>query len=67
MICNRIRCLISQRSGITYVFFSLIKVNYCDFLLIENLLTLRNVITHIKSVLNKDQNHRIIVSYNRII
>ena len=58
-IYNRIRYLISQKSGITYIFshyFAKIKVDSYDSLPIEKRLTLHNVI-HIKSVLNKDKNH----------
>ena len=59
-IHNRIRYLISQKRGITYVFshyYAKIKVDSYDTLPIEKILTLHNVIMHIKSVLNKDQNH----------
>ena len=47
-------------SGITYIFshyFTKIKVDSYDYLPIEKRLTLHNVITHIKSVLNKNKNH----------
>ena len=56
-IYNRIRHLISLKSGITYIFshyFAKIKV---DFLPIEKIFTLYNVIILIKSVLSKDRNH----------
>ena len=59
-IYNRIRYLISLKSGITYIFshyFAKIKVDSYDFLPIEKILTLYNVIMHIKTVLNKDKNH----------
>ena len=59
-IYNRIRYLICQKSGITYIFshyFAKIKVDSYDSLPIEKRLTLHNVIIHIKSVLNKDKNH----------
>ena len=59
-ICNRIRYLISQKSGITYIFFryfAKIKVDSYDSLPIEKTLTLHSVIIHIKSVLNEDKNH----------
>ena len=49
----------SLKSGITYIFshcFAQIIVSY-DYVTIEKILTLHNVITHIKSVLNKDKNH----------
>ena len=55
-----IRYLISQKSSITYIFshyFAKIKVDSYDSLPIEKILTLHNVIIHIKSVLNKDKNH----------
>ena len=51
---NRIRCLISLKSGITYIFsyyFAKIEVDSYDSLPIEKRLTLHNVIIHIKSVL----------------
>ena len=56
-ISNRIIYLISLKSGVTYIFshyFGKIKV---DFLSIEKILSLHNVIMLIKSVLNKDKNH----------
>ena len=59
-IYNRIRCLISLKSAITYIFshyFAKIKVDSYDSLPIEKILTLHNVILHIKSVLKKDKNH----------
>ena len=59
-IYNRIRYLISQKSGITYIFshyFAKIKVDSYDSLPTEKRLTLHHVIIHIKSVLNKDKNH----------
>ena len=51
-IYNRIKYLISHKSGIIYVFS-----HYYNFLPLENIWTLRNVITMIKSVLIKDQNY----------
>ena len=66
-ICNRIRYLINQISGIRYIFsnyFANIKVDSYDFLPKEKRLTLRNVIMHIKSVLIKDKNH---YYYNRFL
>ena len=60
VIYNRIRYFISQKSGITYVFshyYTKIEVNSCYSLPIEKTLTLYNVIIHIKSVLNEDENH----------
>ena len=57
---NRIRYLISIKSGITYIFshyFAKMKVDSYDYLSIEKILTLHNVVIHIKSVINKDKNH----------
>ena len=59
-IYNRIRYLISIKSGITYIFshyFAKMKVDSYDYLSIEKILTLHNVVIHIKSVINKDKNH----------
>ena len=60
-IYNRIRYLIRQKKvAITYIFshyFWKLKVDSYNFLPIEKRSTLHNVITHIKSVLNKDKNH----------
>ena len=59
-IYNRIRCLISLKSDITYIcshYFSKIKVASHDSLPIEKILTFHNVIIHIKSVVNEDENH----------
>ena len=59
-IYNRIRYLISLKIDITYIFshyFSKSKYDSYDSLPIERRLTLHNVITNIKSVLNKDKNH----------
>ena len=52
-IYNRIRYLINQRSGITYVIshnYVILKVNLYDSLLPEKILTLHNGIMLIKSV-----------------
>ena len=57
-ICDRIRYLISLKSGITYIFshyFAKIKVDSYDSLPIEKILTFNSVIILIKSVLNKDK------------
>ena len=57
-IYNRIRYLIFLKIGITYVFphcYAKIKVDFFNSLSIEK--TLQNVIIHINSALNKDQNH----------
>ena len=59
-IYDRIRYLISLKSGITYIFshyFAKIKVDSSDSLPIEKILTLHNVIILTKSVLNEDKNH----------
>ena len=59
-IYNRIRYLISIKSAITYIFshyFAKMKVDSYDYLPIEKILTLHNVVIHIKSVINKDKNH----------
>ena len=58
-ICNRIRYLISQKSGITYVFshnYARIKIDSNDFSPLEKTLDLHNVIILIKSILNTNQN-----------
>ena len=60
VIFNMIRCLIEVKCGIKYVFchnYASIKVDSYDSLPLEETLTFPNVVTHIKSVLNKDQNH----------
>ena len=57
---DRIRYLISVKSGITYIFvhyFTKLKVGSCDSLPIEKILTFHNVIILIKSLLHKDKNH----------
>ena len=59
-IYDRIRYVKSLKSGITYIFshyFSKIKVDSYDSLPTEKILTLRNVIIHIKTVVNKGKNH----------
>ena len=59
-IYDRIRYLISLKSGITYIsshYFAKIKVDSYGSLPIKKILTLNNVIIHIKSVLNKDKSH----------
>ena len=60
VIQNRIRHLISRKSRITFIithYFSKLKVDSCDSLPAENMLTLHTVIIHIKPVLDKDKNH----------
>ena len=54
-IYNRIRYLISIKSGITYIFSH--YFDSYDYLSIEKILTLHNVVIYIKSVINKDKNH----------
>ena len=59
-IYNRIRYLISQKSGIAYAFshyYAKIKVDSYDSLPLEKTLTLHDVTIRIKSVINKNQNH----------
>ena len=59
-IHDKIRYLISIKSGITYIislYFAKIKVDSYHSLRIEKTLTLHDVVIHIKSVLNKDKNH----------
>ena len=59
-ISNRIRYLISTKSGITDVFshhYAKVKVDSYDFLPIEKILALHNVIIHIKSIPNEDKGH----------
>ena len=58
VIYNRIRYLISQKNGITYVFFLIfmqkIKIDLFESLSLEKTLSLQNVIIILfKSVLNK--------------
>ena len=57
-IYNRIRYLISLKSGITYIFsyyYAKIKVDFYHSLPILKIFTMHNVIKPIKSVLNKDK------------
>ena len=59
-IYDRIRYLLSLKSGVTYIFshyFAQIKVDSYDSLPIEKRLTLHNVIITIRTVLNKNKNH----------
>ena len=59
-VYNRIRYLVSLKSGITYIFshnFAKIKVDFYDSFAIQKILTLHNVIILIKSVLNKGENY----------
>ena len=60
MLRHRFTYLISQNSGVTYIFFHYfekIKFDSYDSLPIEKTLTLQNVIIHNKSDLNKYENH----------
>ena len=57
-IYDRIRYLINQKSGTTYIFshyFAKIEVDSYDSLLREKRLTLHNVIISVEAVLNKDK------------
>ena len=59
-IYSRIRLIISEKSSFAYVFshsYAKIKINSIDSLTLEEILTLQNAMTLIKSVFNKDQNH----------
>ena len=59
-IYNRIRYFISQKNSIAYFlshYYAKIKVDSYDFLPIEKILALHNVIILVKSVLNKEQFH----------
>ena len=59
-IDNRIRYLISQKGGITYVFshyYAKIKVDSYDSLPLEKTLTFHNVVILITSVFDKDKNN----------
>ena len=58
-IYDRIRCVISEKSEITYSInhnFARIRIDSHNSLLIENILTFHNVIILIKSVFNKNKN-----------
>ena len=60
LFTTRLDIFLSLKSSITYTFshyFAKIKVDSYDSLPIEKILTLHNVIIHIKSVLNKDKNN----------
>ena len=59
-ICNMIRFLISEKSGITDSIdrnFARIRVDSYNSLHIEKTLTFHNVVTLIKSVVNKNENN----------
>ena len=54
-ICDRIKYLVSERSGITdsiHLIFATIRIGSYNSLPIEKILTFHNVITLIKSVVN---------------
>ena len=60
MIYNRIRYLVSVKSGITYVIsqnYAKIKVDSYGPLPLEKTMTFHNVIILIKPVCNKDKNN----------
>ena len=59
-IYKSIRYLVSLKSDITYIFscyYEKINVDFYDYLPIEKILTLHDVIILVKSALNKDQNY----------
>ena len=59
-LCDRISYLISQKSGITYIFshfYTKVKIDSHDSLPIEKMLNLHNIIIIIKLVLKKDNTH----------
>ena len=59
-ICNRVRYLISLKSGITYIIchnYVKIKVDSYDSLPLEKTMTFHNVIILIKSVFNEYKNN----------
>ena len=59
-ICDRIKYLISEKSGITYSInhhFVTIRIDSYNSLPIEKMLTFHNVIILVKSVVNKNENH----------
>ena len=59
-ICDKIQYLISEKSGIADSInhnFGEIRIDSCNYLLIENILTFHNVIILIKSVVNKNKNN----------
>ena len=59
-ICDRIKYLISEKSGITDSInhnFARISIDSYDSLPFEKILTFHNVIILIKSVINKYKNH----------
>ena len=58
-ICDRIKYLISESSGITDSInhnFGKIRIDSCNSLLIEQILTFHNIIILIKSDFNKNKN-----------
>ena len=58
-ICDKIKYLISEKSGITDSInnnFERIRIDSYDYSLIEKILTFHNVIILIKSVVNRNKN-----------
>ena len=59
-IYNRIRYLISAKSAIAYITshnYTQVRLDFFNFLLLENAMTFHNVIIIIKSVFSKGKNH----------
>lgn len=66
-IYDKIRYLISQENGITYIIshnLERIKIYYYDSLPLVKILTLHNDIILIKSVFNKDQSHHYLIIFS---
>ena len=60
LIYNRIKCLIGEKNGTTYVMshiYEKTKLDSYDSLTFKKILTCHNVIILIKSVFNKDKNN----------
>ena len=59
-VCDKIKYLISEKSGITdsiNPYFGKIRIDSCNSLPIEKILTFQNVMILIKSVVNKNKNN----------
>ena len=59
-ICDKVKYLISEKSGIADSInhnFGEIRIDSCNYLPIEKMLTFHNVIILIKSVVNKNKNN----------
>ena len=59
-VVDKVRHLVSLKSGITYIFSDYsaqVEIDSYDFLPVGKILTLHNVIILTKSVVNKDKNH----------